>query len=62
MLVGLAVLGVILYELRTLFEFVGISVPIVPYMMGVLFVLVGVLVYISLFGNWDTESYHGNSR
>jgi hypothetical protein len=53
--VGLAIFGVIVYELRTVLDALGVSLPIVPYMAGV-FVLAGVAVWlVVLNGGWRTE-------
>ncbi|OYR53802.1 CbaC protein [Halorubrum halodurans] len=53
--VGLAIFGVIVYELRTVLDALGVSLPIVPYMAGV-FVLAGVAVWIVVLnGGWRTE-------
>ncbi|MES3161165.1 MAG: CbaC protein [Halorubrum sp.] len=50
--VALAVFGVILYEIRTVLDFVGIEIPLIPYMIGV-FVLAGaVIAVIRLKGGW----------
>jgi hypothetical protein len=55
LLVALAVFGVIVYELRTVLDFVGIGLPLIPYMAAV-FVLAGAAVwYVSLRGGWRTE-------
>ncbi len=55
LLVGLAVFGVIVYELRTVVGFVGIDLPIVPYLAGV-FVLAGVAIWLLVVnGGWQTE-------
>lgn len=62
LLVALSVLGVALYEFRTLLEFVGVSIPIVPYMLGVLIVVGLGFVYIALWGEWKTEPYQGSGR
>ena len=55
LLVTLAIFGVIVYELRTVLEFIGISIPIIPYMLAV-FVLAGVSIWVVLLsGGWRTE-------
>ncbi len=55
LLVALAVFGVILYELRTVLDFVGIELPLIPYMAGV-FVLAGVVLWlVSLKGGWRND-------
>ena len=55
LLVALAVFGVILYELRTVLDFVGIELPLIPYMAGV-FVLAGVVLWlITLKGGWQED-------
>ncbi|MFW5974206.1 MAG: CbaC protein [Natrialbaceae archaeon] len=56
LLVTLAIFGVIIYEFRTVLEFVGVNVPLIPYMTAV-FVLGGAVIYwISLTGGWRTET------
>ena len=53
--VALAVFGVIAYELRTVVEILGVSVPLIPYLVAV-FVLAGIAVWVvSLKGGWRTE-------
>ena len=55
LLVALAIFGVILYELRTVLDFVGIELPLIPYMAGV-FVLAGVVLWlVSLKGGWRDD-------
>ncbi|MFC5277601.1 CbaC protein [Halorubrum rubrum] len=55
LLVGLAIFGVIIYELRTVLDALGISLPIVPYMAGV-FALAGLAIWlVVLNGGWRTE-------
>ncbi|OYR38073.1 CbaC protein [Halorubrum sp. Ib24] len=55
LLVAFAVFGVIVYEIRTVLDFVGIELPLLPYMAAV-FVLAGVLLWvITLTGGWRTE-------
>lgn len=55
LLVGLAVFGVIVYEIRTVFGFVGVDLPIVPYLVGV-FALAGVAIWlVVLNGGWRTD-------
>ncbi|WP_435098535.1 CbaC protein [Halorubrum sp. N11] len=55
LLVTLAIFGVIIYELRTVLDFVGIELPIIPY-MGIVLVLAGLTVwFITLKGGWRTE-------
>ena len=55
LLVALAIFGVIIYELRTVLDFVGIELPLIPYMAGV-FVLAGVTIwFITLKGGWRTD-------
>lgn len=55
MFVALAVFGVIVYELRTVADMLGLSLPLLPYMAGV-FVLAGIAVWlVSLKGGWRTE-------
>jgi len=52
LLVTLAIFGVILYEIRTVLDFIGIELPLIPYMVGV-FVLAGVVLWvITLKGGW----------
>ena len=53
---ALAVLAVVLYEVRTLLEFLGVAVPIGPYMLGVFLVIVVVALAIGLTGGWREES------
>ncbi|MFP4589895.1 MAG: CbaC protein [Halobacteriales archaeon] len=55
LLVGLAIVGIVLYELRTLAEFVGISVPLIPYLLVVVVVLVGVYVGAVMTGRLETS-------
>ncbi|MDB2238172.1 MULTISPECIES: CbaC protein [Halorubrum] len=56
LLVTLAIFGVIVYELRTVLDFVGVELPIIPY-MGAVFVLAGASVwYVTLKGGWRTEA------
>ena len=53
--VALAVFGVIAYELRTVVEILGVSVPLIPYLVAV-FALAGIAVWVvSLKGGWRTE-------
>jgi len=55
LLVGLAVIGVIVYEFRTVFGFVGVNLPIVPYMLGV-FALAALAVWLVIInGGWRTD-------
>lgn len=55
LLVAFAVFGVIVYEFRTVLDFVGIELPLLPYMAAV-FVLAGVLLWaVTLTGGWRTE-------
>lgn len=55
LLVALAIIGVIVYELRTVLDFVGIELPIIPY-MGAVFVLAAAAIwYVTLKGGWRTE-------
>ncbi|KDS91614.1 CbaC protein [Halorubrum saccharovorum] len=55
LLVTLAIVGVIVYELRTVLDFVGIELPLIPYMAGV-FILAGLAVwFVTLKGGWRTE-------
>ncbi|MFC6615416.1 CbaC protein [Halopenitus salinus] len=56
LLVALSVLGVGLYEFRTLLEFLGMSVPIVPYLIAVVVLLFGIYWYVSFFDKWETGS------
>jgi hypothetical protein len=54
LLVALAIFGVIIYELRTVLDFVGIELPIIPYMAAV-FALAGIAIwFITLKGGWRT--------
>lgn len=56
LLVTLAIFGVIVYEFRTVLDFVGIELPLIPYMAAV-FALAGVTVWlITLTGGWRTDS------
>ena len=55
LLVAFAIFGVIIYEIRTVLDFVGIELPLLPYMAAV-FVLAGVLLWvITLTGGWQTD-------
>jgi hypothetical protein len=55
LLVAFAIFGVIVYELRTVLDFVGVELPLIPYMAAV-FALAGVLLWIvTLTGGWRTE-------
>ncbi|WP_280535314.1 CbaC protein [Halopenitus sp. POP-27] len=54
LLVALAVLGVGLYEFRTLLEFLGMSVPIIPYLVAVVLLVFGIYGYVSFFDKWGT--------
>ena len=55
LLVTLAIFGVIVYEMRTVLDFVGIELPLIPYMAAV-FVLAGLAVwFVTLNGGWRTE-------
>ena len=55
LLVTLAIFGVIVYEMRTVLDFLGVELPIIPY-MGAVFVLAGASVwYVTLKGGWRTE-------
>ena len=55
LLVALAIFGVIVYELRTVLDFVGVELPLIPYMAAV-FILAGATVwFITLKGGWRTE-------
>jgi hypothetical protein len=55
LLVTLAIFGVIIYEFRTVLDFVGIELPLIPYMAAV-FVLAGLAVwFVMLKGGWRTE-------
>ncbi|GAB7090774.1 hypothetical protein JCM18237_10450 [Halorubrum luteum] len=55
MFVALAVFGVIAYELRTVADMLGLSLPLIPYMAAV-FVLAGIVVWlVALKGGWRTE-------
>lgn len=61
LLVGLAVFGVIAYELRTVLDMLGLGLPIVPYMTAV-FVGVGVVLWVvSLKGGWRTDEGAGGA-
>ncbi|MFO8116099.1 MAG: CbaC protein [Halorubrum sp.] len=55
LLVAFAIFGVIVYEIRTVLDFIGFELPLLPYMAAV-FVLAGVLLWvITLKGGWRTE-------
>jgi hypothetical protein len=55
LLVAFAIFGVIVYELRTVLDFVGVELPLLPY-MGAVFALAGILLWvISLKGGWRIE-------
>jgi hypothetical protein len=55
LLVAFAVFGVIVYEFRTVLDFVGVELPLIPYMAAV-FALAGVLLWIiTLKGGWQTD-------
>ncbi len=56
LLVVLAVLGVGLYEFRTLLEFLGFHVPIVPYLAGVVLLVFGIYGYVEFVDAWKEES------
>lgn len=59
--VALAVFGVILYEIRTVLDFVGIELPLIPYMIGV-FVLAGAAIaVVQLKGGWRDADDPGTS-
>ncbi|GAB6878375.1 hypothetical protein JCM17823_06490 [Halorubrum gandharaense] len=56
LLVALAVFGVIAYELRTVAELFGMSVPLIPYLTAVI-VLALILVYVVIInGGWRTDT------
>jgi len=56
LLVAFAIFGVIVYEIRTVLDFVGVELPLLPY-MGAVFVLAGVLLWvITLTGGWRTDA------
>lgn len=56
LLVALAIFGVILYEIRTVLDFVGIELPLIPYMAGV-FILAGIVIWVvNLKGGWRTDT------
>ncbi|MDZ5810449.1 CbaC protein [Halorubrum sp. AD140] len=55
LLVALAVFGVIVYELRTVLDFLGVELPLIPY-MGAVFALAGVVLWlVTLTGGWRAE-------
>ncbi|WP_423995645.1 CbaC protein [Halorubrum trapanicum] len=55
LLVTLAIFGVIVYEMRTVLDFLGLELPIIPY-MGAVFVLAGLSIwFVTLKGGWRTE-------
>jgi hypothetical protein len=56
LLVTLAIFGVIIYELRTVLDFIGVELPLIPYMIAV-FALAGILLWIiTLKGGWKTDN------
>ena len=56
LLVAFAIFGVIVYEFRTVLDFVGVELPLIPYMAAV-FALAGVLLWIvTLTGGWQTDA------
>jgi len=56
LLVTLAIFGVIVYEMRTVLDFIGIELPLIPYMAAV-FALAGLTLWIvSLTGGWRTDT------
>ncbi len=55
LLVGLAVFGVIAYELRTVLDMLGLPLPLIPYMAGVFVLIVLIVWVISIKGGWRTE-------
>lgn len=62
LMVVLAVFGVILYEIRTLLDFAGVSIPIVPYLVAVLVVVAVIVLYISLTDGWKNASPPAENR
>ncbi|WP_418281136.1 CbaC protein [Halorubrum sp. DTA98] len=56
LLVGIAIFGVIAYELRTVAEILGVEVPLIPY-LALVFAAAGVAVwFVSLKGGWRTDT------
>ncbi|SFR30684.1 MULTISPECIES: CbaC protein [Halorubrum] len=55
LLVTLAIFGVIVYEFRTVLDFVGVELPLIPYMAGVFLLAAGTVWYVTLRGGWRTE-------
>lgn len=56
LLVTLAVFGVIVYELRTVLDLVGVEIPIIPYMATVIALAGATVWYVSLKGGWRTDA------
>lgn len=56
LLVALAVFGVIVYELRTVLDLVGVEIPIIPYMAAVIALAGATVWYVSLKGGWRTDA------
>jgi len=59
--VALAVFGVILYELRTVLDFVGVELPIIPYMIGVFLLAGAAIAYVQLKGGWREADESGSN-
>lgn len=56
LLVAMAVFGVIVYEIRTVLEAVGVSVPLVPYLVVVVILSVLIVALAGLFGLIKTDA------
>lgn len=55
LLVALAVFGVIAYELRTVAELLGVSIPLVPYLTAVVLLALVAVYVVVLKGGWRTD-------
>ncbi|GAB7009408.1 CbaC protein [Halorubrum trueperi] len=55
LLVTLAIFGVIVYELRTVLDFVGVELPIIPYMAAVFGLAGAAIWFVTLKGGWRTD-------
>lgn len=55
LLVGLAIFGVIAYELRTVAEALGVSVPLLPYLLVVFVGATVAVVVISFQGGFRAD-------
>lgn len=56
LLVGLAIFGVIAYEFRTVFEALGVSVPLLPYLALVFVGATLAVIVISFRGGFGTDA------